>query len=62
MSKTLTVQPDVDALLAAQNSFALYFAVLAAWLGERLTSEQRDERLRASLALHWRGITEILSG
>lgn len=56
------VQPDVDALLAAQNSFALYFAVLAAWLGGRLTTEQRDERLRASLALHWRGITEPLKG
>jgi TetR/AcrR family transcriptional regulator, cholesterol catabolism regulator len=51
------VAADIDARLAAQTSFALYFAVLAAWLGGRIPPEQRDAHLRASLALHWRGLT-----
>ena len=48
---------DVDPLLAAQTTFALYFAVLVAWLSGQLPLEQRDARLRASLELHWRGLT-----
>jgi TetR/AcrR family transcriptional regulator, cholesterol catabolism regulator len=47
---------DIDPMLAAQNTFALYFAVLVAWLQERLPHEQRDTRLRASLDLYWRGL------
>jgi AcrR family transcriptional regulator len=51
------VAADVDPFLAAQTSFALYFAVLAGWLGGHLPSpESRDETLRRGLALHWRGL------
>jgi TetR/AcrR family transcriptional regulator, cholesterol catabolism regulator len=50
------VAPDVDAALVAQNSFALYFTVLVSWLSGWLPREQRDERLRASLSLLWRGL------
>jgi TetR/AcrR family transcriptional regulator, cholesterol catabolism regulator len=50
------VAADVDAMLAAQNTFALYFAVLVAWLSKRLLLEVRDERLQASLELYWRGL------
>lgn len=50
------IAADVDAQLAAQTTFALYFAVLVAWLSEQLPLEQRDARLRASLELHWRGL------
>lgn len=51
------VAAEIDPALAAQTSFALYFAVLAAWLGGRIPPELRDTHLRASLALHWRGLT-----
>jgi TetR/AcrR family transcriptional regulator, cholesterol catabolism regulator len=50
------VTRELDPVLAAQTTFALYFAVLVAWLSDQLPLEQRDERLRASLELHWRGL------
>ena len=46
----------VDPALAAHTSFGLYLVVLTAWLSGRLTPEQRDAQLRASLALHWQGL------
>jgi AcrR family transcriptional regulator len=51
------VQADVDALLAAQTTFALYYAALLGWLSGQIPSAQaRDELLARSFALHWRGL------
>lgn len=50
------VAADIDAGLAAQGAFALYFSVLVAWLSGWLPLAQRDQQLRASLALYWRGL------
>jgi AcrR family transcriptional regulator len=51
------VAADVDAMLAAQTSFALYSAVLLGWLSQQIPSaEARDDLLYRSLALHWRGL------
>ncbi|MFO7168828.1 MAG: TetR/AcrR family transcriptional regulator [Chloroflexota bacterium] len=50
------VAADVDTYLAAQGTFALYFLVLVSWLSGQLPLAQRDQRLRASLALFWRGL------
>lgn len=50
------VAADLDARLAAQTTFALYFVVLLGWLSRRTALAERDAALRASLALHWRGL------
>ena len=51
------VAADVDALLAAQTTFALYYATLLGWLSGQLPSPAaRDDLLARSLALHWRGL------
>ncbi|HMO60325.1 MAG TPA: TetR/AcrR family transcriptional regulator [Roseiflexaceae bacterium] len=51
------VAGDVDAMLAAQTIFAIYFSVLAAWLGGRLPETMRDAQLSAALTLLWRGLS-----
>lgn len=51
------VAADVDALLAAQTTFALYYAALLGWLSGQIPSAQvRDDLLARSFALHWRGL------
>ena len=47
---------SVDPALAAHTIFALYLVVLTAWLSGRISAEQRDAQLRASIALHWQGL------
>jgi AcrR family transcriptional regulator len=51
------VAADVDATLAAQTTFALYYAALLGWLSGQIPSAAaRDELLARSFALHWRGL------
>jgi TetR/AcrR family transcriptional regulator, cholesterol catabolism regulator len=51
------VAADVDASLAAQTTFALYYAALLAWLSGQIPSAAaRDDLLARSFALHWRGL------
>ncbi|HEU5099058.1 MAG TPA: helix-turn-helix domain-containing protein [Roseiflexaceae bacterium] len=51
------VETDVDALLAARTTFALYYAALLGWLSGQIPDTQaRDELLAKSFALHWRGL------
>jgi TetR/AcrR family transcriptional regulator, cholesterol catabolism regulator len=51
------VEADVDALLAAQTTFALYYAALLGWLSGQIPGAQaRDDLLARSLVLHWRGL------
>jgi AcrR family transcriptional regulator len=51
------VAADVDALLAAQTTFALYSAALLGWLSGQIPGAQaRDDLLARSFALHWRGL------
>ena len=51
------VAADVDALLAAQTTFALYYAALLGWLSGQIPSAQaRDDLLARSFALHWHGL------
>jgi AcrR family transcriptional regulator len=50
------VARDIDPDLAAQNTSALYFSVLASWLSGWLPLERRDGLLQASLTLYWRGL------
>ncbi|MEM8531626.1 MAG: TetR/AcrR family transcriptional regulator [Chloroflexota bacterium] len=48
---------DVDALLAAQTTFGLYFVVLISWFSGRVPDSQtRDAFLVNGLTLHWRGL------
>ncbi len=51
------IAADIDPVLAAANSFMLYYGILTAWLCGWLTEPaRRDQALAASLALHWRGL------
>jgi AcrR family transcriptional regulator len=51
------VAADVDAFLAAQTTFALYYAALLGWLSGQIPSAAaRDDLLSRSFALHWRGL------
>lgn len=51
------VAQDVDAALAAANSFLLYYGILTAWLcGWLPDAPARDRALAESLDLHWRGL------
>jgi AcrR family transcriptional regulator len=51
------IAPDVPPLLLAQNAFALYFMALLGWLaGLTDLAGALEPNLRASLALHLRGL------
>ncbi|HYF62594.1 MAG TPA: hypothetical protein VD886_07245, partial [Herpetosiphonaceae bacterium] len=50
-------QRAIEPLLAAHTIFALYLVVLTAWLGGRISPEQRDAQLEASIALLWQGLS-----
>jgi TetR/AcrR family transcriptional regulator, cholesterol catabolism regulator len=50
------VAADIDPAVAVANAFALYFAALVGWLGGFLGKAQALASLRASLALHFRGL------
>jgi TetR/AcrR family transcriptional regulator, cholesterol catabolism regulator len=51
------VAADVDARLAAQTTFALYYAALLGWLSGQIPSAAaRDDLLARSFGLLWRGL------
>jgi AcrR family transcriptional regulator len=51
------VAEDVDPVAAAANCFALYYGVLAGWLGGWLPPGETPEAvMRAALELQWRGL------
>jgi AcrR family transcriptional regulator len=51
------VAADVDATLAAQTTFALYYAALLGWLSGQIPSASaRDDLLARSFEMLWRGL------